>query len=139
MKRILVVMLTALCGFVACKKDRHSKSDYPFVYLNQCINQKNDSDRLQLCFDEVVSDSRCPENMVCVAEGTAVAKFTFRIDGGQAHPLTLSTQRLNVPFGNDTIVENYRITFLDLKPIPATGSNAPHVSKIYAKMKISAP
>jgi hypothetical protein len=138
MKRIFIVLFVCLCGLVACKKDKFPRSEYPFVYLNHCISQRNDSDRIKICLDEVVSDNRCPENMFCVLEGTAVAKFTFSIDG-VSHRLTLSTQPLNVPFAKDTVVENYRFEFVDLKPVPAIGPNKPNSDRIYAQVKISTP
>jgi hypothetical protein len=139
MKPVFIILLFAGAGgILACKKDHHPKSKYLFVYLNHCISENNDSDRIQLCFDAVVSDNRCPVNAFCITEGTAVAKFTFTKDGA-SHKLTLSTQPLNTAYGKDTIIENYKIEFVDLKPYKVAGETPPSGSQINAEVKISSP
>jgi hypothetical protein len=137
MKSVSIIALL-LCFSIlsACKKTGQKKSDYPFIYLQRCINKTFGDDQVQLCFDAVVSDSRCPTNAVCIWEGVAVAKFTF-IKDGDSHPLTLSTQALNVPYAKDTTVEGYKIEFVDLRPHPVAGEDPPHSNQINAQVKIS--
>ena len=67
-----------------------------------------------ICFDSVLTDSRCPNGVVCVWAGNAAARFKF--------------DKLNTnPFFSDlythtgTIINGYEIYFLDLFPYPTLG------------------
>jgi hypothetical protein len=116
-KIVLAVLVLGIVTLFACKKNKDDRSQYPYVNLNDCINKSFGHDKIRLCFDQVISDSRCPEGMVCVWEGAATAKFTFTKDNVD-HVLTLVTNSLNLPIARDTVVAGYKIQFVDLKPYP---------------------
>lgn len=118
MKRIVLpMMVLSIFTLFACKKNKDGRSQYPFVYLHDCVSKNYSHDRVSLCFEEVISDSRCPEGMFCIWEGAAIAKFIFTKDNNN-HVLTLSTNALNLPISKDTVVDGYRIEFVDLEPYP---------------------
>ncbi|MEO5564429.1 MAG: hypothetical protein ABIR18_13365 [Chitinophagaceae bacterium] len=137
MKKLLIVLLALSTGLLfACKKNKDRRSEYPNVYLNTCFNKTYTHDKVELCFNSVESDSRCPINAVCITEGAAIAKFTFKRDG-KSHQLTLSTNPLNIPYAKDTAVDGYRIEFIDLHPYPYAGQPAPSPSRIVAEVAIT--
>lgn len=72
----------------------------------------------ELCFLEL-SDSRCPANVVCVWEGVAIAKFSFKTNTSQ-HLLTLATKKFPNLTSTDTTVAGYHIQLLDVTPYPGT-------------------
>jgi hypothetical protein len=113
----IIVLIAGLSVLFACKKSRPEKSEYPFVYLDQCISRQYGSNKVRLCFDELVSDSRCPINALCITAGTAIAKFTFKTSD-QTHFLTLATDTLNTTYPKDTTVSGYKIEFINWNPIP---------------------
>ncbi|TLX72620.1 hypothetical protein E9993_17440 [Labilibacter sediminis] len=82
------------------------------IGYKECL--KDEKNNLSVCFDSLISDSRCPEDVVCVWPGEAVAKFTVNID--QQDPLVLE-----IPTGTqDTLVPGYSFSFVDLLPYPHT-------------------
>jgi hypothetical protein len=136
MKKIVLAMLMlSICTLFACKKNQDSKSQYPFVYLNDCISKMYSHDKIQLCFNEIISDSRCPKGMYCIWEGAVVCKFTFT-SNNKSHVLTLASNPLNLPVSKDTVVDGYRIQFIDLKPEKEMGT-IPLPSEIRAEVKIT--
>jgi hypothetical protein len=77
-----------------------------------CLNDyQNES---SVCFDKVVTDSRCPVNVVCVWAGEAIAGFTFR--SGNNIPVSVDLQTGT----KDTVINGYNFSFPDLLPYPQT-------------------
>ena len=134
-KIVLAVLVLSICTLFACKKNKDGRSQYPFVYLNDCITKTFSHDRVRLCFNEIISDSRCPKGMYCIWEGAVVAKFTFTSNNND-HILTLATNPLNLPMSKDTVVDGYRIEFIDLQPEKVQGTTPPP-SQVRAEVKIT--
>lgn len=136
MKKIVsVVLVLSIFTLIACKKNRDGKSQYPFVYLNDCMSKTFSHDRVRLCFNEIISDSRCPKGMYCIWEGAVVAKFTFTSNNND-HILTLATNPLNLSVSKDTVVDGYRIEFVDIQPGREQGTFPPP-SHVRAEVKIT--
>ena len=134
-KIVLAVFVLSICTLFACKKNKDGKSQYPFVYLNDCISKTYSHDKIRLCFNEIISDSRCPKGMYCIWEGAVVGKFTFTSNNND-HVLTLATNPLNLAVSKDTVVDGYRIEFIDLKPEKEQGT-IPPPSQVRAEVKIT--
>jgi hypothetical protein len=136
MKKIgLAVLALSICILFACKKNKDGRSQYPFVYLNDCISKTYSHDKIRLCFNEIISDSRCPKGMYCIWEGAVVGKFTFTSNNND-HILTLATNPLNLTVSKDTVVDGYRIEFINLKPDREQGT-IPPPSQVRAEVKIT--
>jgi hypothetical protein len=73
-------------------------------------------DRVQIRFDRVVSDSRCPKDVQCIQAGEAVVRIVVSLSGGTANELELNTRR----DGNSTIVGKYVLTLTALEPVPVS-------------------
>ena len=105
------------------------------VNFKNCTSQTFKSETVTICFDSVLSDSRCPANAICVWRGTAIAKFSFTANGN-VYPLTLATSAFNgVP--SDTVVTGYKIKFLDLSPYPGTYTSPLPAGDIKADVEIT--
>ena len=67
-----------------------------------------------LCLDSVYGDSRCPQNLVCIWEGDALAAFTLTT--------TNATKKFilhaNKKFQTDTLIEGFNIKLLNITPYP---------------------
>ena len=74
---------------------------------------------LEVTFVEVVEDSRCPANVVCVRAGEAKILIALTIDGIELKrvTLTLVPEREGSP---DVTVDEYTVSFLALDPEPGT-------------------
>jgi hypothetical protein len=87
----------------------------PFeIGLKQC--HVNIDDKITICLDSLISDSRCPANAVCFWEGNATVKLNYNHDNSN-HILNLNT---NLQFRNDTTIDRFNIRLLDVMPYPGT-------------------
>lgn len=84
-----------------------------------------DGGRLEVWFQSLSEDSRCPGDVVCVWEGRARIVLVIRVDAG-------STQRVELTFGGGagasqgpTSAAGYRFTPGDLTPHPISTEHPP--------------
>lgn len=140
--RIIFICFTALIfiSFCGCKKNSVFKSSSSsqtsdLISLEDCSQEIHGNDVVRICFEYVVEDSRCPRQVECVWEGTAVAKFSFAVNNDQ-HDITLSTVNLSPVFPSDTVLSGYKIQFIDLLPYPDT-FNDPTATGYQAEVKIT--
>ncbi len=68
-----------------------------------------------ICFDSVVSDSRCPDGVECVWAGEALARF--KIEKYNSRPVFIDL----LEGVNDTLVSGYKFSFIKLLPYPKYG------------------
>lgn len=78
---------------------------------HDCVNDLQN--KFSVCFDSLLSDSRCPEGAVCFWEGNAEAKFRFQRFGGDPVLFNLNTYH---GFTNETVIDGYRIKLVGLTP-----------------------
>lgn len=78
MKLFLIIFSVASVSFInSCSKSGvELKEGTLNIVLRRCADGKISGDKLTLCFDTLISDSRCPANAMCIWQGTAVAKFS---------------------------------------------------------------
>ena len=119
MKLLLYIALATFTAFYSCSKSRDLKEEAGGLKLHECLDSIIAEDNLKLCFDAVISDSRCPANAMCVWQGTVVAKFIFT-KNSQAHTLELSTLDMPPTYNKDTVLMGYKIEFITLAPYPGT-------------------
>jgi hypothetical protein len=117
MRNLLIAYIALLLIAAACSKGGNSSSDTTQIAFRECIRHGNAVSGIDVCFDSL-SDSRCPKGVVCIWQGMAVAKFSYR-RGNQSGHFRLSNLLYN-PMGvpNDTIVAGYRIQLVNVFPYP---------------------
>lgn len=76
---------------------------------------------LRLGFTQVVGDSRCPTDVVCIWEGEAILELALGLGMGPSYPDTVSTHADR----NVTRVFGYRITLLDVQPVSVSTQQIP--------------
>jgi hypothetical protein len=90
-----------------------TRSDTIDLAYRECLSDAGNHN--YLCFESVLSDSRCPVNVQCIWAGEASARFSFK---DQAHD---SPIRINLRLGDsDTLDNGCIIKFIDLLPYPNT-------------------
>ncbi len=92
-----------------------------FVLNNTIILAEKDcagdtGTKTYVCFESVLSDSRCPEGAECIWAGNAQVKFRLVTASDNLLFFNLNT---NTSFTNDTIVGGYRFTLKALNPYPS--------------------
>jgi hypothetical protein len=116
-----LVFIAGIIFFISCKKNNPQK-DKQSATLYDCTPKTIEP---YICFDSLIQDSRCPIGAVCIWEGTAQIKISFR-EGTQIHPIKMELRKFPFPgFTNDTTINGYRIIFTDLKPYPEVNKPAP--------------
>jgi hypothetical protein len=137
MKIVLAILSVISLGFVnSCSKSGVDLKEGDLqVALRKCSDGKISGDKLGLCFDSLISDSRCPANAVCVWAGAAVAKFSLT-KNGQPTSFTLSTLKF-ADYNKDTVLMGYKIEFVNLSPYPGTVPAPVPSDQIKAELKIS--
>ena len=67
-----------------------------------------------ICLDTVLTDSRCPVDVVCIWAGEATVRFSFTTDDFYAASFDL---RIGT---KDTLIDGYHFSLIDLLPYPDT-------------------
>ncbi len=94
--------------------DSYNLNDTILLPLKECkFNAENQS---YICFESVISDSRCPEGAQCIWAGDAKVRFKYiRLNEDPVY-LNLNT---NIAFTNDTIIDGFKFSLLNLYPYPS--------------------
>lgn len=101
-------------------------NDTLVIPYRECLN--NTTDRFSICFDSLLSDSRCPEGAQCFWEGNAEAKFRFEKYNGNPVFFSLNT---NFRFPVSAVIDGYKITLVGLTAPPGFNSRVPVKYKAY--------
>src|SRR4029079_3700015 len=100
---MIIVLLIGLGILISCKKNKTIDDDALRIRLYSCANPIVSGTQVQLCFDSLLTDSRCPCNADCIWRGYAAGKFSFSVDG-QTHQLRLAEFAVRPFFPKDTTV-----------------------------------
>ncbi len=137
MKLLIYIALTTSTILIhSCSKSVNLKDETGGLKLHECINDIIAHDDIKLCFEPVISDSRCPANAMCIWQGTALGKFTFT-KNSQTHTLELSTLDMPPTYNKDTVLMGYKIEFINLSPYPGTVPNPIPDNQKKAEVKIT--
>ena len=138
MKTFLIIIFITLTAFVnSCSKSGDKlKEGTVELTLHECESGIISNDNLKLCFEAVVSDSRCPANAMCIWQGTAVAKFSFT-KNKDTHIFDLATINMALTYHKDTTIAGYKIEFINLSPYPGTFTPPIPDNQIKAELKIT--
>jgi hypothetical protein len=128
---LAIVVMAHSCS----KKDIELREGTVELALKRCGSGDIGNDNLRLCFDSLISDSRCPANAICVWAGSAVAKFSLRKDG-ESGTFTLATLK-HGNYNRDTVLFGYKIEFVNLSPYPGTVPTPVPADKVKAELKIT--
>ena len=133
-----ILIFTTLTAFVnSCSKSNNKFREGTIeLKLSDCEAGNFAGDDLKLCFDAVVSDSRCPANVVCIWQGAATASFSFT-KNGKTHHFNLSTIKMQPNYTKDTVIAGYKIEFINLSPYPGTVADPIPDSQRKAELNIT--
>ena len=115
--------ILVLLVFATCKKNK-AEMQYPFVPLNACTQKTLNTQKVELCFNKLIEDSRCPINVDCIWAGVAKANFTFKITN-QQHLIELATNEMKPGYRTDTTILGYKIRLINIRPYPGEPTSNP--------------
>ena len=111
----LIILIYSCSNTVESEYSEFKLSDTITINYGQTLF--NSQEDISIKFDSLLSDSRCPVNVVCVWEGDAEIKIHF-IKKDESSNLFLHTNK-NYP-NSDTARFYYKVTLIDLLPYPHT-------------------
>lgn len=120
--RLLIAISALLMLAVSCKKSR----EYEGTGLreNSCKTLNIGGQNVNICFEELVEDSRCPANVNCIWQGVAKGRFKFTVNNNSAI-FNLSTLTFAPHYQNEVMVSGYKIKLINIFPYPGTGGGNP--------------
>lgn len=123
---VVLLTLTLFIVVAACRKSAPLNKE--FILLKGDCRNVEGGDKVRICYDSLLQDSRCPVGMMCIWAGVAAGKFSFSVNS-EEHILTLATANL-AGYRKDTTVGNYHIELLEIAPYPGTHPPGPASAKV---------
>jgi hypothetical protein len=136
--KLLAAIILALM-LSNCNKDGEPLKESSFILndtLDLAINKSaiNTENQLAITIDSVLSDSRCPQDVVCVWEGNAAVRFLFT-NNGKESKFVLNTHG-GENYTRETIIDGYFIQLVGLHPYPVSTkeiSNDEYIAELVIK------
>lgn len=112
--RYTLVYVVVLCSsaFLSCSKARIGVNTYDIEHSNSAIFDQNK----KLTFEDVVSDSRCPDDVSCVWPGEAVIALRAICSPGDTLDFVLTFGDGINDHRDTTIFEIYKVELLEVLP-----------------------
>lgn len=115
MKKTILVGLILMTLF-SCEKERNTDNS-DFIDTLELITGdcKSTIGQNSICFDTVITDSRCATGANCKWEGNATLRFDLTTSDNENYKIVLNT---NPDFPIDTTIRGFYILLSDLTPYP---------------------
>ena len=129
---ILLAIIFGASIVIGCDKTVPVTATQPGrLKVGECFSDPSTLGTASLCFNSVIEESRCPAKRQCIWAGRAVANFTFKVNN-QTHNFELSATHSSQPYKTDTVLQGYKIQFINLYPYPGEQPEA-----VSAEVKIT--
>lgn len=135
MKACKIYTLIAAVVLLSCSKTKEKGNN---LRVTRCKDYALTSQVVNVCFNQVLSDSRCPKDVVCIWQGSAIIELSVLINT-ELHKIQLASNTTlpSLP-SSDTTINRVKIEVLELTPYPCTNCPAPPVKETYkVKLKLS--
>jgi hypothetical protein len=114
-----VIIFLSICFFTigSCTKSK-TTAEENLIVLGNCSTTNEDLPTV--CYDSLITDSRCPSDVICVWAGVAIVKLSMSTSSGiQRFSLSTSPSPNNSQFpSSDTTINGYHIKLLEVLPYP---------------------
>ena len=124
--KLLVLGMTTFClCFFSCKKEALLTGISDTIVLDFGKAVDLPSANLNLLFEEVIEESRCPTGVVCIHAGRALVQIS-------ATPTSLtlpSSAKISLEVNEKDTLGNIIFTLLEVNPYPKEGSPVPDDQK----------
>ena len=124
------LIMAATIGIISCKKESVNDGKYT-IKVNECTTAAGEN--FTVCFDSLITDSRCPIDAICVWEGFALAKFSLH-QNGNVIPFSLATRTFH-QYLQDTTINQVKIYLQNI--LYETNVKLPSVVTTSAVLKIN--
>jgi len=118
------ISLVIISAFISCKSPLHTSmlasSDSTTLLLEAKQNVFLEREQINLTFERIIEDSRCPEGVHCIWAGVAAVELTAM--GTFTRPQTLNIATTNLPdkqYAKTVVFNGYSIRLDALTPYPS--------------------
>lgn len=119
-KLIIIITIVILLDLISCSDPSTQPDSASFNlgdtllinYKETFVNSEND---LSISFENLISDGRCPIDLMCFWEGDAEIEFKFTMENNTSF---FSLHTAGNYFTKDTIIYGNSIKLIDLFPYP---------------------
>ena len=125
-----ILIIASTIGIIGCKKESLNEATYT-IKVNECTPSAGEN--FTVCFDSLITDSRCPIDAICVWEGFALAKFSLH-QNGNVIPFSLATRAFQ-QYHQDTTINQIKISLQNI--LYETNVKSPSVVNTSAVFKIN--
>src|SRR5688572_30307988 len=89
---ILLFCLSVITLSYSCSKPANKKPPLKngYIRLGECQNRVFNNETVKICYDKLITDSRCPVGGVCIWQGVAIGEFSFYLNNNK-HTFALCT------------------------------------------------
>lgn len=130
----LLVLFAGIMFFTKCKKTHLVTVNNRSVALHDCTEMSIEP---YICFDSLLTDSRCPTGAECFWQGTALIKISFH-EKGNVHKFIMSLKHYpGLGYPSDTTIDGYNLIFTDLKSYPDINTPSPQTKETEAFFSLS--
>jgi hypothetical protein len=138
MKYLAIIILVMF--FFSCKKTNttteESKVQNTTIAVNTCHSFSTNSN-FSICYDSLLTESRCPSDVVCFWQGVAVVKLTFTQNNSNVlfKLSTLGSLGSHYFPPKDTTINGVNIKLLDVQPYPKFIGSNNEIKKVILSIK----
>lgn len=120
-KNIFLVVsgLVYLIGTESCSKVNSKEPQNKIIKIRSCASI-TETEYPVICYDSLITESRCPIGVACPTIGFAVVKLSFKNGAGLTQSFSLSTlagAQLPMP-PNDTTINGFNVKLVNVLPYP---------------------
>ncbi|MDC0584455.1 hypothetical protein OAO55_01860 [Bacteroidales bacterium] len=129
MRKIFLIGLV-IFAFLSCEKDNKTSSDSIDTLELKVGNYYSSIEQSTICFDTILTDSRCANGANCIWEGNATIILNLTTKESENYKIELNT---NPDFPIDTTIGNIYVLLTGLTPYPEIGqaiSPEDYISKL---------
>jgi hypothetical protein len=116
---LIVSGLVYLIGYESCSKVSSSEHENKIVNVRSCTSI-TETEFPVICFDSLITESRCPNGVACPWIGYASVKLSIKNGTGVTQSFSLSTLAGAHPPTppNDTTINGYSVKLMNVFPYP---------------------
>lgn len=115
MKYFIVSLVLLLSAVTAAQETGQGSLYSSYLQEGDMLNFENRS----IKFKEVISDSRCPQDVTCIWEGEALVSIEIYEDGSCIEEKVIVVASTNIPLKFNTGKRNFSIEHISLSPLPS--------------------
>lgn len=120
---LLAFLTLAACNF---KTNPEFQLGQSFMLKNGQTAQWQEDAQVQIRFDSLTEDSRCPQGIQCIWAGRAIMAITFMQNGKSQSSALVMGDPAGTNYSDKAVFGEFNVQLLQIKPHPVANQTIPH-------------